>query len=104
MVHRLIAESFLPLQEDKLEVNHINEVKTDNRLENLEWVSRDQNVQHSIGKIRKAREKQSPTRGQSKLYARAAHLRWRGESVRRISEILNVTTRSVTQVLNRASR
>jgi hypothetical protein len=44
-VHRLVAEAFCPGYSPELTVNHINCVKTDNRAENLEWVTLARNTE-----------------------------------------------------------
>lgn len=48
-IHRLVAEAFVPNDDpqNKIYCNHINEVKTDNRACNLEWVTHSQNMRHN---------------------------------------------------------
>lgn len=54
-IHRLVAETFLPNPQNLEQVNHIDENKTNNCVNNLQWCSPKYNVNYGTGKYRKVR-------------------------------------------------
>ncbi len=95
LVHQLVALHFLPNPYKHSQVNHIDGNKKKNNVENLEWVSNSENIQHSleIG-LRKGFLAKSE---KSKLLDRVL----KGELIRTLAEEIGRGEESLSSMLRR---
>jgi hypothetical protein len=110
-IHRLVAIAFIPNPENKPQVNHINGVKTDNRVENLEWVTSKENHIHAVkmglrtfGCITGENSTSSKLKDKDILDIRAEYSKNPCVATKRtISAQYNVTIQCIHYIVNRIS-
>jgi hypothetical protein len=100
-IHTLVAKSFLENPLNKPQVNHINGIKYDNRVENLEWVTGSENVRHSLDNNLKIPQKGSEN-GMSKLTEKQVlEIRkiGRTKTLKEVAKIYNVNMSLISLIL-----
>ena len=108
MVHRLVAQYFVPGMGENLDVNHKDGNKSNNKASNLEWVTRKQNVVHAFlhGLINSAKGEKC---GNAKLskddvkWIRANHVPFKKGPRSRILKKYGISESNLRSILKRES-
>jgi len=105
LVHRLVAKAFIPNPENKPSVNHINNDRTNNRVDNLEWVTAKENVYHSFIKGERKRLKgvQRTTVLTDFQVSQIAKLRSL-YTVNQISKLFNIKYSTLKNIIRRVNK
>jgi len=105
LVHRLVLETFLRIPQYKyLEVNHINGNKNDNSLNNLEWMTREENLQHARDNnlFKKPIGIKNPNYTfDYDIVNKVKKLRENNLTYKEISSIVDLSVRQIDHILNR---
>jgi hypothetical protein len=101
-IHRLVGKLFIPNPDNKPEINHIDGDKTNNKVENLEWVSPSENIQHKIHQLGK--EHRGSKNGMAKLTLEQCKkiklLYQSGYSQNKLGEMFGISQGKISNVVN----
>ena len=96
-VHRLIAETFIPNPENKPQVNHIDGNKKNNSVENLQWATQEENMNHAKvnGLSHQPKIKWSDTLQIKKLYETGKYTQ------KQLAEMYNCTPSNISYTIRK---
>ena len=100
-IHKLVAQTFISNPDNKETVNHINGIKTDNRVKNLEFCTRRENNLHAYKtglKCQRGENNSSSKLTENEVFVIRGLLEYTSLKLIRISEIFEVSGRSISNI------
>lgn len=105
-VHRLVGQAFVDNPNGYKEINHKNGIKSDNNFENLQWVTRSENIRHAYA-LRLMKPMAGEKSGMAKLtnddVMEIRELRSTGILLQDLSNLFGVTKSVISNVANHKS-
>lgn len=98
-VHRLVATAFIPKLDNKPFVNHKDEDKTNNNVNNLEWITNKDNLNYGTARKRQAKAISKPIKV---IYQDGTYEYW--ESATILANEFGISKKNISQVLNKKNK
>lgn len=103
-VHRLVAIAYLDNSEKKETVNHKDGNKLNNNIDNLEWNTRKENIQHAVKTGLKLPYKGIKDKGNNKFSDEWLNLSKKGFSYRKIGKMYDVSHHTIIRTINKFNK
>ena len=99
LIHRLVAQAFIPNPENKSDINHIDSNRSNNIISNLEWVTRKENMEHCI---KMGRNNRGEKQGSSVLKEKdIIKIRKSKLSIKTLADKFNVSKGNIYHILKK---